>query len=90
MTCEHVHIADACVMVCAPTAQRTQRRILNCPTCKQRRRFICTLYEWYGWLVTCCACGDSWEDGERLPRPFARGWREQAKAKAKAAWKAAA
>ena len=89
MTCEHIHVGDACVMVCAPTATCTERRVMLCPTCKRRRRFVCTLYEWYGWMVTCCGCGDSWEDGERLPRPFKPRWRSEAIAKAKKQWAAA-
>lgn len=34
-------------------------------------------YEWYGASVSCLNCGDVWNDGERQPRPFYRGWREQ-------------
>jgi hypothetical protein len=34
-------------------------------------------YEWYGTLWSCMACGDSWSDGERLERPFSRGWRAE-------------
>lgn len=80
---------DVVGYICAPSPTQVRRRILPCPTCERRRRFVCRLYEWYGWMVTCCGCGDSWEDGERLPRPFARGWRAAAIARARAAWAAA-
>ncbi len=54
------------------------RRIAACPTCKQRRRFAgLDSGPYYGVAWTCCACGDSWADGERLERPFLRGWRGQ-------------
>jgi hypothetical protein len=79
MTADNLHI-------CAPSPVKYERRVIQCPTCQQRRRFVCRLYEWYGWLVTCCACGDSWEDGERLPRPFRRGWRVEEARRAKRLW----
>ena len=59
----------------APQPTRIERRRIKCPTC-QRRTFIGALYEWYGWLITCLHCGDRWQDGERMPRPFAPGWRK--------------
>jgi hypothetical protein len=33
--------------------------------------------EWYGTTWTCCGCGDEWQDGEMLERPFAPGWRKR-------------
>lgn len=66
------------------------RRIIHCPTCKRRRRFAgVDRGAWYGVIWTCCGCGDSWGDGERLPRPFKRGWRTEAKSAAKHTWAAA-
>lgn len=35
-------------------------------------------FEWYDPLISCLKCGDQWSGGERLARPFARGWRERA------------
>ncbi len=64
-------------------ARRTRRR---CPTCKTRRTFYCFFQEWYGWKWTCIHCGDAWEDGERLPRPFARGWRKLSILAARRRW----
>lgn len=65
------------------------RRIFRCPTCKTRRRMLAQDEAWYGMTVTCCHCGDSWQDGELCPRPRMRGWRKEAAAKATAAWLAA-
>ena len=73
------------VHVCAP-ATVTFRMVRHCPTCQRRRRFVGDAAVWYGTIWTWCACGDSWGDGERLPRPFARGWREQASRLAKKRW----
>ena len=54
------------------------RRILACPTCKQRRRMAGTDGgPYYGPTVTCLGCGDSWSCGERHERPFKRRWRKE-------------
>ena len=66
------------------------RRITHCSTCNRRRRFAGLDAPWYGVTWTCCGCGDSWADGERLQRPFRRGWRAEAKKHAKAVWAEAA
>lgn len=62
------------------------RRILWCPVCEHRRRHVIALFVWYAAHITCCACGDSWADGERMPRPFRRGWRCEAVRQARAQW----
>jgi hypothetical protein len=62
------------------------RTIRHCPTCKQRRRFTGRDEAWYGITITCCSCGDTWSSGELLTRPFRRGWRPEAAAKARKAW----
>lgn len=64
----------------------TARRVLLCPTEGRRRRFYCWYAHWYGWTYECLGCGDRWMDGERGERPFARGWRAQSIARAKAGW----
>lgn len=66
------------------------RRITLCPTERRRRRFSGLAAPWYGAIWTCLGCGDSWGDGERLERPFARGWRPKAIARAKQVWDDAA
>lgn len=65
------------------------RRIFRCPTCKARRRMLFQDEAWYGMTMTCCHCGDIWQDGELYPRPSARGWRKEAAAKATVEWLAA-
>jgi hypothetical protein len=57
-------------------AARTRRR--HCPTCRKRRTMLGWFQEWYGWNVTCLGCGDSWQDGEMMERPFKRAWRTKA------------
>jgi predicted RNA-binding Zn-ribbon protein involved in translation (DUF1610 family) len=57
--------------------------IVPCPTCERRRRMWMENCAWYGPHWTCLSCGDSWQDGERLMRPFARGWRQQSIAAAR-------
>ena len=32
---------------------------------------------YYGPSVICMQCGERWEDGQMMPRPFKRGWREE-------------
>jgi hypothetical protein len=75
----------AAVHVCRPN-QIALRRIATCPTCKRRRRFSAIDAAWYGPIWTCCGCGDSWGEGERMPRPFCRGWRKQATDRARRTW----
>ena len=72
----------------APPVTERRRFILPCPTCRARRRTIGRNYEWYGWHLTCLGCGDEWEDGEMLPRPFAPGWRRKNMEKARREWAA--
>lgn len=64
---------------------------MKCATCQRRRRFVVSVSSspYYAPIVTCCGCGDSWEDGFQLERPFARGWRESSIARAKKDWDAA-
>jgi hypothetical protein len=76
-------------IVCAPP-EYLSRAVQYCPTCKRRRRFSGRDAAWYGCTWTCCACGDSWTDGERHERPFQRGWRKDAIARAKRTWDDAA
>ena len=83
-----MNTTPAHVIVCR-ARQYAIRRILQCPTCKARRRMLCEDEAWYGMTITCCHCGDRWQDGELYPRPRTRGWRKEAAAKATAAWVAA-
>lgn len=65
------------------------RKVMHCPICKAKRRMLVEDEAWYGPTVTCCHCGDSWQDGELSFRPARRGWRKEAAAKAAAKWLAA-
>ena len=49
----------------------------QCPTCERPRRMLGQFQEWYGTTWTCAGCGDSWQDGERMERPFCPGWRRK-------------
>lgn len=71
--------------VCRP-ATFYRRRVAYCPTCRRRRRFVWAEQVWYGVRLTCCGCGDSWNDGQREPRPFRRGWRKGAVRLARERW----
>lgn len=77
---------SAVVHVCWSHKDRTYRRVTMCPTEERRRRIVGWSQDWYSTVWTCCGCGDSWSDGERMERPFARGWRQRAIAGAKADW----
>lgn len=74
------------LVICRP-ASFPIRRVLACPTCKQRRRMAgFDGGPWYGPTLTCCGCGDSWTCGEMHERPFQRAWRQKASNEAKRAW----
>lgn len=75
------------VIICRPNTFLT-RRIAYCPNCRTKRRMVDAYAVWYGTTRSCCGCGDSWDDGELRPRPFKRGWRTEAIARAKAKWDA--
>lgn len=64
----------------------TYRVVRHCHTCGTRRRMIDRFEVWYGITRECCTCGDVWEDGCRLERPFRRGWKQERTAKSKALW----
>lgn len=73
------------VHVCVARSQDF-RRVLPCPTCKRRRRFIENDAIWYGVTFTCCGCGYAWGEDGRMERPFRRGWRAEAVAAARRRW----
>ena len=74
------------VHIYAPEPDRVRRIVDPCPTCERKTRKVAVHTPWHGWAVTCCACGECWEDGTRCPRPFERGWRKKAAARAKSVW----
>lgn len=72
------------IHICAPAPDDVQLIRGHCPTCGSSRRLTAQHYEWYGWSVTGLRCGEGWSDGERLARPFERGWRKKS---VRTAWK---
>ena len=64
----------------------TRMPVSCCPTCNRRRRFLARFQD-YGWHWTCLACGDQWQDSERLERPCYPGWRQANVTQAKQRWK---
>lgn len=90
MVCSTVEVSGAAVVVCRPPQGVIRRSIQLCRTCQRRTRFVVKWGGiWYSGTSTCCACGDSWSDGERYPRPFQRAWRKAATKTARAQWDSA-
>src|SRR5687768_6003201 len=73
------------VIVCAPTTV-TYRAVRRCPACREVRRQVGPFAVWYDTIWTCLGCGDSYSHEGILERPFARGWREREKARARRLW----
>lgn len=73
------------MIVCRPSRFPVRRR-KKCPTCAKVTRFAGYAYIWYDTDWTCLACGDSWGGGEMHARPFRRGWRAKAQARAAEIW----
>lgn len=64
-----------------------RRRIIFCPICKRKTRFVQQINTgYYSPIFTCCSCGDSWSDGELHPRPFKPRWRQEAVRHAQKRW----
>lgn len=78
------------VVVCGPPAGVYTRTMRECGVCERRHRFI-ERWDgaWYG-STFYGGCGDTWMDGEMLPRPFERGWRKKAREQFRAMWDNAA
>lgn len=65
------------LVICSPTITRWEKTKELCPTCEELTDFLVYWQEWYGWTKICLACGERWQSGERLERPFERGWRDE-------------
>lgn len=78
-------MGDVYIHAPRPTVRKCQRR--ECPVCHKRSVILSWFYEWYGASSTCLRCGDKWADGELMPRPFARGWRQRNIEEAKRTWR---
>lgn len=68
--------------ICRPVCDAVVLIELRCPTCEAERPMMAKSYEWYGWTHVCLGCGDAWQDGERLDRPFKPKWRKERVARA--------
>jgi hypothetical protein len=89
-TCSTAHMLGMSDVIICGGAVAACRRVLQCPSCQRRRRFVQShagLY--YDDILTCLGCGDTWCGGERGERPFRRGWRLEALTRARAQWAAA-
>jgi len=69
----------ASIHICYPKLIGNEVRDLECKhgICGKVTPHHCRYFEWYGPSVTCLGCGESYQDGERCERPFARGWRKK-------------
>jgi hypothetical protein len=75
------------VIVCGIGPKPSRRVITYCHTCERKRRMVRTWGGvWYGDTWTCLACGESWTTEGRGYRPFRRGWRAEAIARARQEW----
>jgi len=72
------------VVICGPPQGIHTRVVIPCSTCEMPTVFVRRFMgAWYPDLVTCSLCGDQWCEGERLERPFRRGWRAEQTARAR-------
>jgi len=62
--------------ICSGTLEKVWLEKGYCPTCKKKRFFVRQMWEWYGLYDTCLKCGEKYFEGERMDRPFCRGWRK--------------
>lgn len=66
------------------------RRRATCPTCEAETDFVAAFSgAYYGDILTCTGCGDAWSEGQRLERPFRRGWRAESIRRAQQRFEAA-
>lgn len=76
--------------ICSGQLEKVWIKKGHCPTCKKDRYFLRELWEWYGLYDTCLKCGEKYFEGERMDRPFCRGWRKQNVDRAKKFYRQAA
>ncbi len=76
-----------------PRREELRRMRRRCPTCAKRTHQVFEAFGYYGITITCCSCGDAWEDGDggmvRSARPFERGWRARRIEDAERKWQEA-
>lgn len=75
------------VVICRAPRGIVRRYVMRCWNCETDRRVVSVSQGmFYGSIQYCCYCGDQWSDGERGERPFQRGWRQKAIARARQYW----
>ena len=79
-----VEVAEG-VIVCRPSSV-TIRAVRVCPACGERRRQVGMCAVWYDTIWTCLGCGDDYSCEGIHPRPFARGWRDRERFRARRMW----
>lgn len=83
MSCKN----GAGIIACGPDGVY-RRRVMECPSCKRRHRFVVSWDgAWYG-TTEYGSCGDTWQEGRRSERPFRRGWRKQRQERFRSLWAA--
>jgi hypothetical protein len=64
-----------------------RRIVFKCWTCEKRTPHVMKWDgAWYGTTDYCIVCLDGWQDGERMGRPFQRGWKKERAAYIKRLW----
>lgn len=71
-------MTDEALLHIQPGPTTTLAIVRTCPVCQREAHLVGATQDWYDTTWTCCRCGDSWAGGELLPRPFVRGWRQEA------------
>lgn len=74
------------LVVCSPRGLR-YRAVRYCSVCKARRRFLVTIFAWYGPEVVCCFCTTRWSDGWRRPRSRSAKVRDTDRRKLSVLWR---
>lgn len=87
MSCRTIATGGAVAVICGGGGV-DRREILRCPIdeCMTEVVVHYSSSPYYGPICYCTKCGEYWSDGELAPRPFARGWRRKAQAKARKRW----
>lgn len=74
------------IVACLPDNRFLRRRYQRCPVDECITEQVVRFELWHGPTIWCTRCGDTWSDGEMLPRPLARGWRRTAQRAARRLW----
>jgi hypothetical protein len=72
--------------ICYSRMDETKKWRRRCPSCTFRTTMFGWFQEWYGWHITCLHCGEQWQDGCQVERPFMSGWRKRNIAEARRLW----